>query len=279
MVVGFARGGGELTDLGVAVFDQKGIVMSRNFELLQNLGKEGTFVELDAPVEVEQHQPVADPIAQDPQIKLDPKQREELMKVAQRIFLQPKADRPRIVVFAATEAGNGCSFVCACTGALLASQMTGSVCLVDANLGNPSLHKKFGVENGYGLADALRGSDSIFNFARSMSSSNLWLVSGGSSSDSALPLLNSGRMRQLITELRTRVDCVLIDASAINLSNDAVSIAGAADGMVIVLKANSSRRETVRKAVHDMQSAHVRILGAVLNQRTFPVPAALYHRL
>lgn len=253
--------------------------MSRNFELLQNLGNDATVAEAEAPVEMEQRQPVSDPTAEGPQKKLDPKQREELMKVAQRIFLLPGAERPRVVVFAATESGNGGSFVCACTGALLASQITGSVCLVDANLQNPSLHRQFGVENGEGLAEALQGSESALNFARTMSSPNLWLISGGASSKAFLPLPNSGRMRQLIAELRSRVDCVLIDASALNVSNDAASIATAADGMVVVLKANSSRRETVRKAVHDMQNAHVRVLGAVLNQRTFPVPASIYNRL
>jgi Mrp family chromosome partitioning ATPase len=86
-------------------------------------------------------------------------------------------------------------------------------------------------------------------------------------------------MRQRITELRSGVDYVLIDASAMNVSNDATVLAAAADGVVMVLKANSSRRETVRKAVQDMQAAHVRVLGAVLNQRTFPIPDAIYNRL
>jgi Mrp family chromosome partitioning ATPase len=46
-----------------------------------------------------------------------------------------------------------------------------------------------------------------------------------------------------------------------------------------MLKANSSRREIARKAVQDLQAANVRVLGAVLNQRTFPIPEALYKKL
>jgi Mrp family chromosome partitioning ATPase len=72
---------------------------------------------------------------------------------------------------------------------------------------------------------------------------------------------------------------VLIDASAMNVSNDATALAAAADGMVIVLKANFTRRETMRKTVHDLQSAKVRVLGAVLNQRTFPIPQSIYDKL
>ena len=257
--------------------------MSRNFELLQNLGKE---VLLDAPAAVaavDQHR--REPVvpqqveSKEPQLKLEPKEREELTKLAQRIFLQPGADSPRVVVFTASESGNGCSSICACAAELLAAQVTGSVCLVDANLRHPGLHEQFAVENHFGLADALQGTEPLLNYARSMSRTNLWLVSCGSSPEAALPLLSSDRMRQRITELRSGVDYVLIDASAMNVSNDATVLAAAAVGVVMVLKANSSRRETVRKAVQDMQAAHVRVLGAVLNQRTFPIPDAIYNRL
>jgi protein-tyrosine kinase len=257
--------------------------MSRNFELLQNLGKE---VLLDAPAAVaavDQHRSV--PVvpqqveSKEPQLKLEPKERDELTKLAQRIFLQPGADSPRVVIFTASESGNGCSSICACAAELLAAQVSGTVCLLDANLRHPGLHEQFAVENHFGLADALQGTEPLLNYARSMSRTNLWLVSGGSSPEAALPLLSSDRMRQRISELRSAVDYVLIDASAMNISNDATVLAASADGVVMVLKANSSRRETVRKAVQDMQAAHVRVLGAVLNQRTFPIPDAIYNRL
>jgi len=256
--------------------------MSRNFELLQNLGKE---VLLDAPaavaaVEQKYRKTVPEPAdAKEAQLKLEPKEREELTKLAQRIFLHPGAEAPRVVVFTASESGNGCSSICACAAELLAAQVTGSVCLVDANLRHPGLHEQFAVENQFGLADALQGSEPLLNYARSMSRPNLWLVSAGSSPEAALPLLSSEPMRQRISELRSGVDYVIIDASAMNVSNDATVLASAADGVVMVLKANSSRRETVRKAVQDMQAANIRVLGAVLNQRTFPIPEAIYNKL
>jgi capsular exopolysaccharide synthesis family protein len=256
--------------------------MSRNFELLQNLGKE---VLLDAPatvvaVEHKQRKTVPEQVAaQEPQLKLEPKEREELIKLAQRIFLHPGADAPRVVVFTASESGNGCSSICACAAELLAAQVSGSVCLVDANLRHPGLHQQFAVDNDRGLADALQRSEPLLKYARSMTLANLWLVSCGSSPEAALPLLGSDHMRQKIAELRSGVDYVLIDASAMNVSNDATVLASAADGVVLVLKANSSRRETVRKAVQDMQASHIRVLGAVLNQRTFPIPESIYNKL
>jgi Mrp family chromosome partitioning ATPase len=86
-------------------------------------------------------------------------------------------------------------------------------------------------------------------------------------------------MRSRLAELRSIFDYVLIDAAPMNACNDAIVLGGLSDGVVLLLKANSSRRETARKALQDLQTANVPALGAVLNQRTFPIPEALYKRL
>jgi Mrp family chromosome partitioning ATPase len=64
-----------------------------------------------------------------------------------------------------------------------------------------------------------------------------------------------------------------------SISNEAISVGSAADGVVLVLKANSTRKERARGAVQDLKNAKVRVLGAVLNQRTFPIPDSIYNKL
>src|ERR1700693_4357108 len=101
--------------------------MSRNFELLQTLGKEGMLLDAAAVAAVDQklRRPVPESVAaKEPQLKLEPKEREELTRLAQRIFLHPGAEAPRVVVFTATESGNGCSSICACAAELLAAQVS-----------------------------------------------------------------------------------------------------------------------------------------------------------
>jgi Mrp family chromosome partitioning ATPase len=86
-------------------------------------------------------------------------------------------------------------------------------------------------------------------------------------------------MRMRIVELRQEFHYVLIDAPAINTANDGIVLGRVADGVVVVIKANSSRREIARKAIQELENAKVRVLGAVLNQRTFPIPQGIYNRL
>lgn len=247
--------------------------MSKNFELLQQLGKEQE-------VFLAQPDALADPASiKRPEPHLHGPQAEEVGRLVQRVFLLSPNMPHRMVVFTSAEAGSGCSWMCQHAGEILASQVAASVCVVDANLGSPSLHERFGVTNHFGLTDALQQVGPIRKFAASLEGTNLWLLSSGAGVSNWQTLLNSDRGRQRLKELRGEFDYVLIDAPSLSQSNAAVMLACAADGAVLVLKANSSRREVARKVMDDLKTANVHLLGAVLNQRTFPIPDNIYHKL
>jgi protein-tyrosine kinase len=256
--------------------------LSRNFELLTEAGRmhellqpaaERPLAAAAAPA------PAPEPVVEEdfpapPALEMNGAIRDEITKLVHRLFLTPQS--PRRVVFAGTEASIGCSWMCARVAETLAAQVRGSVCVVDCNLRSPGLHEQFGANNHYGLSDALAGSGPIREYAQRWSQ-NLWYLSCGASPESGL--LGSERMRSRLAELRSAFDYVLIDSAPLNASNDAIILGGQGDGVVLLLKANSSRREMARKAVQELQSANVRVLGAVLNQRTFPIPESLYKRL
>lgn len=255
--------------------------MSRNFELLQRAGREQALYTGQPMAEAEPlaEQPVVFPEPLASSLTMPEAEVEEFTKLVQRLFIVPGNDAPRSVVFTAPERGNGCSWICARTAEILSRQVGGSVCVVDANLRNPGLHSQFGVENDRGISDALTTQEPMRTFARKVGRSNLWMVSAGSNPESAQNLLTSDRMRLRLSELRAEFDFVLLDAPALSQANDAVLLGCASDGVVLVLKANSSRREGARTAIHGLQTAKARVLGAVLNQRTFPIPDSIYKKL
>lgn len=250
--------------------------MSRNFELLSQAGK---IEECLGPLEPQQPESMPEARASAPALEFDGTAREEVAKLVYRLFVSSGADAAHCVVFTAAELGDGCSWMCAHAAEVLASQGRGSVCVVDCNLRNPSLHEHFNVGNQHGVTDALRYPNRIHQFASQLSRPNLWLLSAGSASQDWQENLSSDRMRSLMASLRAEFDYVLIDAAALNLGNDAIVLSNLADGAALVLKAHYTRRESARKAVHDLKVAGIRVLGAILNQRTFPVPDSIYNRL
>jgi len=161
----------------------------------------------------------------------------------------------------------------------LAERGRNTVCVVDANLRFPAMHDVFGIANHNGLTDAIAASASLQGYLRKTPMANLWLLTCGSPEKTEQALNASDQMLSCIQQLRSHFDFVLIDSPPMNLFNDAVRLASVGDGIALVLKANTSRRETAQRVVREARAANVRVLGAVLNQRTFPVPESIYKRL
>jgi len=252
--------------------------MSRNFELLQEAGKAADMLRQRA-------QEFAAPVAEEvfvpgtPFLPMEGAAREEVTKLVQRLFLMSGGQRTRQVVFSGTEQGNGCSWICAHAADILAAQTAASVCVVDCDVHYPTLHTEFQVANHYGLAEALQSGEPARQFAQQLSRPNLWLLSSGSGNENTQRLLTLDRMRKRMFELRAEFDYVLLDVAPLNSGNHATVLGSWCDGVALVLKANSSSRKAARKAVQDLQDAKASVLGAVLNQRTFPIPQSIYNRL
>ena len=256
--------------------------MSRNFDLLNKAEQEqaaATQVAGPQPATRPAERPAAAPLPSGtPEFQLEPQSHEQLNKLVQRLFLLPGSYRT--VVFSSVERGSGCTRTAAHCAALLAAQVNGTVCLVDANLRDPAWHKFLHMENhSNGFSDALLGSAPLGNYLRQMSRRNLSVVTCGSASHNIEAMMASDALRSRLMQLRAEFDYVLIDAPPVNLHTDAITLGSAADGVLLILKANSSRHETAQKALLDFKMAKVRVLGAVLNQRTFPVPHSIYSKL
>jgi len=263
--------------------------MSRNFELLEQagLGLPGGFPgKMEVPVraipKTESHVKGEDRafVASLEPADLDRAAREETLRLVQTIFLlKDCTNRGSVVVFAAVDSGSGCSSICVQAAQVLAQSVSGSVCLVDANFREPSLPSAFGVPNHHGLADALRTSEPIRGFAKRVQRENLWLLSCGSQVDQSAGLLHSDPMKKRIADLRKEFDYALIDAPPLNSYSEGVALGQFADGLVLVLEANSTRRDATARIAERLHAMQVQVLGAVLNKRTFPIPASLYRRL
>ena len=162
---------------------------------------------------------------------------------------------------------------------LLARNISGSVCLVNADLRSPSLAPFFGVTNRQGLAEALSQQVSIRDFTQKLHPDNLWLLSCGSFTTDSPSLLSSDRLKALLAQLRKEFAYVLINVPAVILDGAASQWGPLVDGVILVVEANLTRREVARKAKESLESANVRLLGAVLNNRTFPIPETIYRNI
>ena len=248
--------------------------MSRNFELIDQIERERSF-----PVEQSSVSAFAEMRKAGERNDHGEWTGDEALAIVQRIFLLQEQDSPRMVVFAGVDHRNGSSRICASVAEALARNAPGSVCLLEANFRSPGLPSLFGSTNHYGFTDALLGEDPIRSFAKPVGVDKLWLISSGALAVDSPTLLTVQRVKSRLAELRAEFDFVIVDAPPLSLYADAITLGQLSNGIVLVLEAEATRRETARAVVESLRSSGIQILGAVLNKRTFPIPQKLYDRL
>jgi Mrp family chromosome partitioning ATPase len=205
---------------------------------------------------------------------LAPPVRNELTKLVFRTFLSTPA--LTVVMFTGVEAGEGAKWIAACTADVLANAIRGRVCLLDADLESPILHQYFSVPNENGLASALWESCSIHHATRRVGE-NLWIVPAGSQQGASQ--LTSAMFHAAVVDLLDAFDYVVISAPDCERCAEVGVIGAATAGAVLVLDEMLTRRVAAQDAKVALEAAKIRILGSVLNNRSFPIPDFLYSRL
>ena len=247
--------------------------LSRNFELLRRIEREQESRE----TAVAEPATVPSNNSRPPPRRSSPI-REEEVKLVRRLFLS-SPEAPRVVAFCGVEPGYGPGLICARASEALAAQVEGSVCTVDAGFRVRGLSQYFGVESRMGLTDMLLNPGPVGNFIQRTAKSNLWLLPCGSQASDPHTLLKPDRLQSFLSDLRAQFEYILVGTVPIHRSDDALALAQVSDGVVLVLEANSSRRAAAQQAKFGLEAANVRLLGAVLYNRTFPIPEAIYRKL
>lgn len=204
---------------------------------------------------------------------------QEEIKLVERVFLGPESGSNRVILFSGIDQADGGARVCAQAAQTLAARVQGTVCILDADLQSRSLERHLQIRTTPGLLEATLQSAPIRRYTQALSLGNLWMITCGGNGASAQAPLNSERLRVRFDELRRQFDYVLINAPSVGTIAHLAQFAQLADGVIFVVEANSTRRETTKQFKESLEELRVRVLGVVLNDRTFPIPESVYRKL
>ena len=110
-------------------------------------------------------------------------------------------------------------------------------------------------------------------------SDNLWLMCEKEFRGNDQQSRSNVHLRLALTEIRRDFEYAIIHAAPASLCSEPALLGHLTDGVVLVLEAHFTRRVAARKVIQDLHRMNARLLGTVLNQRTFPIPERLYRRL
>ena len=144
------------------------------------------------------------------------------------------------------------------------SQLGKNVLLIDADLRRPSIHKKLKLVNTKGLYSILSATASFEDCIQNVSK-NLDVLTSGPLPSNPIELIESAALSDLLETLKQRYEYIIFDSTPINIVSDAVSLAPKTDGLVLVVKEGSTRKDDVRRALAACKFANIRVLGTIIN--------------
>lgn len=139
------------------------------------------------------------------------------------------------------------------------------VLLVDADMRNPTIHKTFGLTNEVGLSKVLSSNNSVLEMSRPSMVDNLSILTSGPKPPNPSELLGSTRMNQVIEETRHLYDVIIFDMPPVVTVTDAQIMASKADGTLLVVRENVTRKDALTKAKDLLEMVQAKVLGVVYN--------------
>jgi capsular exopolysaccharide synthesis family protein len=170
----------------------------------------------------------------------------------------------RTIVVTSPAKGDGKSLTAANLALTMAQEFQHRVLLVDADLRRPTVHRLFGVPDGPGLSDVLRGAADLDHALLTLADHHLTLLPAGTPPSHPAELLGSASMRRVLDTLRTRFDRILIDMPPVAPLADLHIVAPMADGVLMIVRAGVTPRPAIERALAGLDVS--KVLGLVLNE-------------
>ncbi|MBI1849680.1 MAG: CpsD/CapB family tyrosine-protein kinase [Planctomycetes bacterium] len=180
---------------------------------------------------------------------------------------------PEKILFASATHGEGTTTIAACAAVGLAMHMRQTVALLEANYHTPGLAFHLGLAPSPGFADALHKKAPIERAQRASPIPGLVVYPAGSASSVSPGELASATADEILAHVESTGRFVLIDAPPLLVHPEGRLLLRHVDAAVLVVSACDTKRGEAESAKRILDSAGVRVLGAVLNRYRADVPA------
>ncbi len=141
-----------------------------------------------------------------------------------------------------------------------------NVVLLDANFRRPNQHNIFNHENTQGLVDFLHDdSIQLEDLLQPVEGVSMTLLPCGRSIKAAPEIIETPRFRELLSELETRFDVVIIDAAPALIAGDTQLLVKYVDALALVVRADEDHRGMVERMINRLDGQRADVLGVILN--------------
>ncbi|MCM8781565.1 MAG: CpsD/CapB family tyrosine-protein kinase [Candidatus Omnitrophica bacterium] len=154
-----------------------------------------------------------------------------------------------------------------------------NILLVDADLRRARISKYLGINSEIGLSDLISDGVNLDDTLLNIGIYNLTFLPAGKSVRNPAELLSSLKMKHLIGLLKSKYEYIIFDAPPVMNLTDAGVLGAQTDGVIMVIQAGRTQRGIVSHAESLLKQAQAKLLGYVLTNIQYHIPAYIYRYL
>ncbi len=137
--------------------------------------------------------------------------------------------------------------------------------LIDGDMRRMTINSFLNVDRGPGLSDVLAGQATFEDCVMAIRTEKLHYLRGGTVPPNPGELILSGRLQELLEQLRGYYHRVIIDSPPVLATDDTLSLCPYVDGVLFVVKAGHTSMRYARNSMAALHQRGARIFGVILN--------------
>lgn len=165
---------------------------------------------------------------------------ESVRSVRTNLNFLASGKKSKIISITSEVAGEGKSFVALNLSSTLAL-IDKKVILIGADLRRPKLHHAFGLPNTTGLSNYLVHQSTVADIIQQTAYKNLDFISSGPIPPNPAELLHHERIAQLLDQLKTKYEVIMIDTAPIGLVSDSIPLICQSDINLFIIRYGKSK--------------------------------------
>jgi len=184
------------------------------------------------------------------------------------LMLSKAVSQPKVTLVTSSIRGEGKTVTAINTSIMLAYQGA-NVLLIDADLRRGQCHRVLDMKPSPGLTEALLDSEQlrVDGLARPSRVKGLSVLPKGVHVPSnSTELIGSPRMRELLRQLSSQFDFLVLDSPPLIPVSDAMILSTMVDGVILVVDSSRTPKKLIKAARTRLEYAHAKMFGFVLNR-------------
>jgi len=198
--------------------------------------------------------------------------------VARLVANAASSSLAQVVGMTACSAGEGVTTVISNLAAAAGRSLDQPTLLVDANVDDPVLRERFGLEEAPGLSEVLSGRRPLDECIQPTQVPRLAVLGPGLDSIST-GFFRPETWQHVVESVRQPYGLVLVDLPPASKLVSQFAVAESLDGLLLLIRAEHTRTKAAQRYREQLARINPRILGVVLNRRRTYVPDWLYQRI